>query len=94
MLERSSTDNRSTGHPRSRKDAILPLGSPVTGVDGRNINEVFVPKGTSLLLSLQAVNTDTSIWGADAGEWKPERWLSPLPDSVTNAKIPGIYGNM
>ncbi|KAI0073418.1 hypothetical protein K474DRAFT_1710699 [Panus rudis PR-1116 ss-1] len=30
----------------------------------------------------------------DAKEWKPERWLSPLPQSVVDEHIPGIYSNL
>lgn len=32
-------------------------------------------------------------WGEDALEWKPERWLKPLPRAVEDAWIPGIYSN-
>ena len=39
-------------------------------------------------------NRDPAIWGADARVWKPERWLSPLPDTVTDAKIPGVYSHL
>lgn len=34
------------------------------------------------------------LWGEDADEWKPERWLSPLPDAVLNANIPGVFPNL
>ncbi|KAH9950796.1 hypothetical protein B0H21DRAFT_681895, partial [Amylocystis lapponica] len=27
-------------------------------------------------------------------EWKPERWLSPLPSTVTEARVPGVYSNL
>jgi cytochrome P450 len=27
-------------------------------------------------------------------EYKPERWLSPLPDSVADAALPGVYSQM
>lgn len=46
------------------------------------------------MVGIKAVNTSTEIWGADAAQWKPERWMSPLPESVTNARIPGVYSNM
>ena len=42
----------------------------------------------------QASNVNKVLWGEDANEWKPERWLSPLPVSVTDAKIPGVYSNL
>ena len=34
------------------------------------------------------------MWGEDALEWKPERWLAPLPSTVADAKIPGVYSNL
>ncbi|KAH9940844.1 cytochrome P450 [Epithele typhae] len=29
-----------------------------------------------------------------AHEWKPDRWLSPLPDAVMSAPIPGVYSHL
>ena len=37
----------------------------------------YVPAGTKILLSPWAVNTSTTLWGPDATEFKPERWLGP-----------------
>ncbi|KAF9229902.1 hypothetical protein BU15DRAFT_57751, partial [Melanogaster broomeanus] len=34
------------------------------------------------------------VWGEDALEWKPDRWLKPLPLSVTEAHVPGIYSHL
>ncbi|KAE9391070.1 cytochrome P450 [Gymnopus androsaceus JB14] len=76
------------------EDSVVPLSKPVRGVDGREITEVFVPKGTMVDISIINSNRNTDFWGPDAMEWKPERWLSSLPDSITNAKIPGIYSHL
>ncbi|KAL6714499.1 hypothetical protein ACLMJK_007924 [Lecanora helva] len=35
----------------------------------------YVPAGTKILLSPWATNTSTAMWGSDAEEFKPERWL-------------------
>lgn len=40
-----------------------------------NIQGHFVPKGTRIILSPWAVNKSTAMWGEDALEFKPERWL-------------------
>ena len=40
------------------------------------------------------VNKDPDIWGSDADEWKPERWLALLPNSVIEAKVPGVFSHM
>lgn len=58
------------------------------------ITEIEVPKGTIVLLGVRACNRNKDIWGPDALEWKPERWLSPLPKAVTDARIPGVYSNL
>ncbi|OAQ59456.1 cytochrome P450 97B3 [Pochonia chlamydosporia 170] len=35
----------------------------------------FIPKGTRITLAPWATNVDPRLWGPDAGEFKPERWL-------------------
>lgn len=35
-----------------------------------------VPKGTTIILAPAAINTSTHLWGEDALEFKPERWLN------------------
>ena len=72
----------------------MPLSQPITGSDGSALFEIFVPKGTRLLTSLVHCNSDPDIWGPDAEEWNPERWINPLPDTVASAKVPGVYSNM
>ena len=58
------------------------------------IHEIAVPKGTAIAVGIFSANRNKAIWGEDATEWKPERWLSPLPNTVTDAKIPGVYSNL
>ena len=64
------------------------------GVNGVPMKEIPVPKGTTIYVAIRASNLDKRIRGEDALEWKPERWLSPLPESVVNARIPGIYSHL
>ncbi|KAM5533780.1 hypothetical protein V8D89_012555 [Ganoderma adspersum] len=78
----------------TRQDVVLPLAQPVRGMDGKLMHEIFVPKDTSVAIGLLASNRNKAIWGEDAEEWKPERWLSPLPESVGEAHVPGIYSNL
>ena len=37
----------------------------------------FIPKNTRLAIPIKAVNWDKRLWGPDAHEFKPERWLNP-----------------
>ncbi|TFY67334.1 hypothetical protein EVG20_g3975 [Dentipellis fragilis] len=75
------------------EDVVLPVASPMIAADGSNMSELHIAKNTEIIISILAVNRDPGIWGPDASEWKPERWLSPLPASLSNAAIPGVYSN-
>ncbi|KID61519.1 Cytochrome P450 monooxygenase FSL4 [Metarhizium brunneum] len=37
----------------------------------------FIPRGTNLLIAPQAVNYDPKLWGPDAGDFNPDRWMAP-----------------
>ncbi|THH21369.1 hypothetical protein EUX98_g8403 [Antrodiella citrinella] len=76
------------------RDAVLPLHTPIRGKDGQMVDEVVVPARTMLVLGITATNRTPVLWGDDAHEWKPERWLEALPDSVLEARIPGIYSHL
>ncbi|KAI0718740.1 cytochrome P450 [Cerioporus squamosus] len=78
----------------TREDVVLPLSEPTRGLDGSLISEVPLPKDTMVFVGIMSCNTNKTVWGEDAYEWKPERWLSPLPETVTKAKIPGVYSNL
>ncbi|KAJ6532314.1 cytochrome P450 [Mycena vulgaris] len=74
------------------EDAVLPLTTPIIGVDGTIMNSITVPKGTSIYVAIAAANHNKQIWGEDALEFRPERWTSGKANSVTT-KMCGIYGN-
>ncbi|KAI0716977.1 cytochrome P450 [Earliella scabrosa] len=78
----------------TRQDVVLPLSQPVRGRDGKLITEIPLPKDTAVFVGVMSSNTNRALWGDDAYEWKPERWLSPLPEAVLDAKIPGVYSNL
>lgn len=49
-----------------------------------SIQSQYVPKGTTVILSPWAINASTHLWGPDALEFKPERWLNA--DNTANNK--------
>lgn len=73
---------------------MLPLLKPIRSLDGSVLSEVPVPKGTIMLLHFTGCNTSRDLWGDDAEEWKPERWLGKLPQAVDDARIPGVYSSL
>ncbi|EIN05345.1 cytochrome P450 [Punctularia strigosozonata HHB-11173 SS5] len=77
----------------AKRDNVLPLAMPMPGTDGNAIREVPIRKGQGLYIGIASINRSRAIYGPDAEEWKPARWRSPLPSSVSEAKIPGVYSN-
>ena len=73
---------------------MIPLANPVRGRDGKNMYEVVAPKGTIVIVHYQASNTNPAVWGGDAHEWKPDRWLAPLSGAVEESGLPGVYSNL
>jgi cytochrome P450 len=73
---------------------VLPLFTSITATDGSQVQEVAVPRGTEIIVSLRSLNRSKEYWGEDALEWKPERFLNPLPNKLLEAHVPGIYSNM
>jgi cytochrome P450 len=63
-------------------------------LSNQTVTQIPIPKGTNIIISIMGCNHNPKIWGDDAYEWKPERWLEPTRDEVLQAKIPGIYSNL
>ncbi len=79
---------------RSRENTAIPLSRPVLGRDGQTIDCIHVQAGTMVVVGTAAMNRDPALWGPDAGQWIPERWLRPLPDAVADAYSPGASSHM
>ncbi|KAJ7289297.1 cytochrome P450 [Mycena rebaudengoi] len=77
----------------ARADALLPLRTPITGVDGTSIHSIMVPKGTNIYIATAAANHNTAIWGPDAREFKPERWAEGRATGVKE-RLCGVFGLM
>ncbi|VDC04361.1 unnamed protein product [Peniophora sp. CBMAI 1063] len=73
------------------KDDVIPTEKE--WVDNKGVRRTGVPvsKGDSIFLPFLAFSKSEEIWGADANEWKPERWAKGVPPAA--ASIPGIWGN-
>ncbi|THH20765.1 hypothetical protein EUX98_g8523 [Antrodiella citrinella] len=60
-----------------------------------SIDSIFILVQSTVIIGIAASNTDRPIWGNDAHDWKPERWLGDSPLKQGNsAKTPGIYNGM
>ncbi|PCH40502.1 cytochrome P450 [Wolfiporia cocos MD-104 SS10] len=76
------------------QDTTLSLGEPVIGTDGTVMKEIVIPKGTNIVIGSLGCNANKKLWGEDALEFKPRRWIEGIPVAVTNAPIPGVYSNL
>ncbi|KAG6856810.1 hypothetical protein H0H87_000509 [Tephrocybe sp. NHM501043] len=82
--------------PFVRRTAIKERTIPYSDVDGDlHPSTVTIPAGTTLFVGIAGSNRLESVWGPDAKEWKPERWLTDaVPASKSQARLPGVYSGM
>ncbi|QRV93491.1 cytochrome P450 family protein [Ceratobasidium sp. AG-Ba] len=78
---------------RTLSDWTIPLRYPVKGKDGSERNEIKVKKGTLIYLGIRGANRCKETWGEDADIFRPGRWLEELPQSVVDARTPGVYSS-
>jgi hypothetical protein len=63
--------------------------------DGKTqLKEIVVKKGTNIFISIIGSNRNKNVWGEDADEWKPDRWINPMPQQPEGARFPGVYNQM
>jgi len=73
------------------KNDVLPLAKPIVGISGKVYKELLVPAGTPLVVSTVGYNLNKEIWGPDAYEFRPERWLDMNEEFESRI---GVYGNL
>ncbi|KAJ7488981.1 cytochrome P450 [Mycena latifolia] len=61
------------------EDYVLPLSQPILTTNGVRIYELPIGKGQRLHISIAAYHRLASIWGPDAREFRPSRWLESEP---------------
>lgn len=59
---------------------------------GATILGEFFPGGTTVSVPAYTVHRDTSVWGEDSEEYRPERWFERDPKLLQSSFIPFSYG--
>ncbi|KAJ6452450.1 cytochrome P450 monooxygenase, partial [Mycena sanguinolenta] len=72
-------------------DDVLPLGTPCLDVQGREFTSLPIRKGQLIRVPIKDVNTDIHLWGEDAAQFRPDRWVK-VPEAVE--AIPAVWGNL
>ncbi|KAF8838204.1 cytochrome P450 [Paxillus ammoniavirescens] len=57
------------------EDDIIPLSEPVRTKSGNFVDHISVAKGTVIVVSKMCINRSAVIWGPEAKEFRPARWL-------------------
>ena len=70
----------------AQRDTILPVGG---GLDGKK--PVFVPEGSVVAYHAYAVQRRPDLWGKDAAEFNPERWMNKEKSSFESVCIDPFF---
>ncbi|KAG0708663.1 cytochrome P450 [Suillus ampliporus] len=63
------------------KSTTLPVHFPVHTRAGVETSTITMPQGSHTIISILAANRHKGIWGDDADEWLPERWLAEAQEA-------------
>ncbi|KAH7925485.1 cytochrome P450 [Leucogyrophana mollusca] len=74
----------------AEEDDVLPLSVPIETKSGKIITEIPIPKGTPIIASICTYNRLESVWGEDAAEWNPMRFLDNNKERTTV----GVFANL
>ncbi|KAK0218550.1 cytochrome P450 [Armillaria nabsnona] len=73
------------------QDDVLPLAEPIITSDGQSCSEIPISKGQVISASVYTYNRLPSVWGDDAAEWNPCRFLE---DRGMKQESLGAYANL
>ena len=83
---------------------IIPLEHPIPAeltANQKPIESIPIKANTRIIVGIYAANRNKEIWGEDADEWRPERWLEKgvyreTKERTGGAKeqLPGSYSGM
>ncbi|KAJ3922577.1 cytochrome P450 [Lentinula edodes] len=75
---------------QAASDDVIPLEFPVISESGEELSQIPVSKGQRVSVSISVYNRLTQVWGKDANEWNPERFLHESKKDTTL----GVYANL
>ncbi|TFY79513.1 hypothetical protein EWM64_g4496 [Hericium alpestre] len=70
---------------------MISLAFPVVTKSGQRITEIPIRKGQNINISICAYNRVPEIWGPNAHEWYPQRFLHMDKSKQTGI---GLYANL
>ncbi|KAI0263458.1 cytochrome P450 [Gloeopeniophorella convolvens] len=73
------------------RDDVIPMAFPVFTESGERVTSIPIKRGTMVDISVAAYNRFPEVWGQDAAEWNPERFLNLDKTKQTSL---GMYANL
>jgi cytochrome P450 len=60
------------------------LAVPHESVEAVTVGGYYIPKKTRVMVNLWAIGRDPNVWGSDASEFKPERFMEDEPINLSD----------
>ncbi|KAK7030995.1 hypothetical protein VNI00_010225 [Paramarasmius palmivorus] len=73
---------------------IIPLEVPVVGASGQVLTKVPVSKGQRVIIDIAGYNRLERVWGHDANEWNPSRFMKQDAANPERDVSVGMTGNI
>ncbi|KAG6919563.1 hypothetical protein DXG01_004226 [Tephrocybe rancida] len=70
-------------HHEAGETIIVPLSEPLPGTAEMHL---VVPKGTLIAIPLNVIQTDPAVWGPDAEDFRPQRWIERKSAGVRDGR--------
>ncbi|KAG9018779.1 hypothetical protein FRB90_009783 [Tulasnella sp. 427] len=77
----------------AEKDDIIPVSTPYKDRNGVERMEFRIGAKEQILIPIGSLNRDKAIWGEDANEFKPERWIEGNTHP-RSAEVPGVFAGV
>ncbi|PVG01578.1 cytochrome P450 [Serendipita vermifera] len=72
------------------QEDVIPFEKPFEDKNGNLRSELRVTKGDAIFIPIRVMNTLPEIWGPDAEEFNPDRWIDPPKEA---SSIPNPWGS-
>ncbi|KAJ7917419.1 cytochrome P450 [Mycena leptocephala] len=73
------------------EDTVLPLSHAIMTTSGERISEIPIRRGQIIMMANASYQRRESLWGSDAGDFKPSRWTD---GSTYKEDALGPYANL
>ncbi|OCH91130.1 cytochrome P450 [Obba rivulosa] len=73
------------------QDDVIPVSAPYLDRHGRLRDSIQIRRGDLITIPFQTMNRSADVWGADAREFRPERWMAHGDGAQ---KLPGLWSNL